>query len=63
MKATIEKVSAITLEVEHIEKSFRFYQDVLGLELLYGGPSAAFRRLGAKFEKMIVDVHATSPSS
>lgn len=45
MKATIEKVSAITLKVEHMEKSFRFYQDVLGLELLYGGPSAAFSSL------------------
>ena len=42
MKASIEKVSAITLKVAHLEASVRFYREVLGMELLYGGPNADF---------------------
>ena len=42
MKATIEKLSAITLTVAHMEASVQFYRDVLGMEVLYGGPEAAF---------------------
>jgi catechol 2,3-dioxygenase-like lactoylglutathione lyase family enzyme len=45
MKAKIEKVSAITLKVRHMEKSVRFYQDVLGLEVVYGGPTTSFTSL------------------
>ena len=45
MKATIEKLSAITLKVAHMEKSVEFYQDVLGLEILYGGRNASFTSL------------------
>jgi catechol 2,3-dioxygenase-like lactoylglutathione lyase family enzyme len=42
MKATIERLSAVTLKVVDMEKSVQFYQDVLGLEVLYGGASAGF---------------------
>ncbi len=42
MRPTIEKVSAITLQVEHMDKSMHFYRDVLGLEVLYGGAGAGF---------------------
>ena len=45
MKATIEKLSAITLKVADMKKSAKFYQDVLGLEILYGGPNAGFTSL------------------
>ncbi len=45
MKARIEKVSAITLKVAHLEASVRFYREVLGMELLYGGPNADFSSL------------------
>ena len=45
MKARIEKVSAITLQVAHMDASVRFYRDVLGMELLYGGPNASFSSL------------------
>ena len=41
----IEKISAITLKVANMEASIEFYRDVLGMELLYGGPSAAFSPL------------------
>jgi len=45
MKARIEKVSAITLEVADMDSSVRFYREVLGMELLYGGPNAGFSSL------------------
>jgi catechol 2,3-dioxygenase-like lactoylglutathione lyase family enzyme len=45
MKAIIEKISAITLKVAHMDASVRFYRGVLGMELLYGGPSAGFSSL------------------
>ena len=52
MKARIEIVSAITLQVAHMENSVRFYREVLGLEIIYGGPNREFTSLripGAKF--------------
>jgi catechol 2,3-dioxygenase-like lactoylglutathione lyase family enzyme len=52
MKAKIEKISAITLKVADMEASLRFYRNVLGMELLYGGPNAGFSSLriaGAEF--------------
>jgi catechol 2,3-dioxygenase-like lactoylglutathione lyase family enzyme len=45
MMATIEKVSAITLKIANMKNSVRFYRDVLGLEILYGGPNAGFTSL------------------
>ena len=45
MKAAIENISAITLKVARMETSVHFYRDVLGLELLYGGPNAGFSSL------------------
>jgi catechol 2,3-dioxygenase-like lactoylglutathione lyase family enzyme len=47
MKVKIEKLSAITLMVTDMEASLRFYRDVLGMELLYGGPNAGFSSLRA----------------
>jgi catechol 2,3-dioxygenase-like lactoylglutathione lyase family enzyme len=45
MMARIEKVSAITLYVADMGRSLRFYRDVLGMELLYGGPQTGFSSL------------------
>jgi catechol 2,3-dioxygenase-like lactoylglutathione lyase family enzyme len=45
MKATIQRLSAVTLKIADMEKSVQFYQDVLGLELRYGGSSAGFTSL------------------
>jgi catechol 2,3-dioxygenase-like lactoylglutathione lyase family enzyme len=33
----VEKISAVTLRVANMEASVRFYKDVLGLEIIYGG--------------------------
>jgi catechol 2,3-dioxygenase-like lactoylglutathione lyase family enzyme len=48
MAPTIEKISAVTLRVTNMRNSVRFYQDVLGMELLYGGEDAGFSSLLAK---------------
>lgn len=45
MKARIEQVSAITLQVAHMENSVQFYREILGLEIIYGGPNAEFTSL------------------
>lgn len=48
MAAMIEKVSAVTFRVANMKDSVRFYRDVLGMELLYGGEGACFTSLRAK---------------
>ena len=47
MKPTIEGISAITLHVSNMQASVRFYRDLLGLELLYGGERSGFSSLRA----------------
>ena len=48
MAMRIEKISAITFRVVDMGRSVRFYRDVLGMELLYGGEGAGFSSLRAK---------------
>ncbi len=38
----VEKISAITLTVRDMGASVRFYKDILGLQMLYGGEEASF---------------------
>ena len=38
----VEKISAITLTVRDMGASVRFYKDILGLKMLYGGEEASF---------------------
>jgi catechol 2,3-dioxygenase-like lactoylglutathione lyase family enzyme len=45
MGIKIEKISAITLKVASMEAAVQFYRDVLGMELLYGGPDGVFSSL------------------
>lgn len=47
MAKTIEKVSAITLRVSNMQASVRFYRNVLGMKLLYGGERSGFCSLRA----------------
>ena len=47
MKPAIEGISAITLHVSNMQASVRFYRDLLGLELLYGGERSGFSSLRA----------------
>ena len=48
MAPTIEKNSAVTLRVVNMTESVRFYKDVLGMDLLYGGEGAEFSSLRAR---------------
>jgi catechol 2,3-dioxygenase-like lactoylglutathione lyase family enzyme len=48
MKMKVEKISAITLRVANMRASVRFYRDVLGLEVVYGGEGAYFSSLCTK---------------
>jgi catechol 2,3-dioxygenase-like lactoylglutathione lyase family enzyme len=48
MEPPIEKISAVTLRVADMTESVRFYRDVLGMELLFGGENASFSSLRAK---------------
>ena len=42
---TVERISAVTLKVASMPTSMRFYRDLLGLEIIYGGEEAYFSSL------------------
>jgi catechol 2,3-dioxygenase-like lactoylglutathione lyase family enzyme len=44
----IEKISAVTLKVASMTNSVRFYRDVLGMEIIYGGEDGYFSSLHTK---------------
>jgi catechol 2,3-dioxygenase-like lactoylglutathione lyase family enzyme len=44
----IETISGVTLRVANMRASVRFYKDVLGLEIIYGGESSPFTSLRIK---------------
>ena len=48
MAMTVERISAVTFRVSNMKASVRFYRDVLGMELLYGGEGTSFSSLRAK---------------
>jgi catechol 2,3-dioxygenase-like lactoylglutathione lyase family enzyme len=45
MAPTMEKISAVTFRVGNMAESVRFYRDVLGMELFYGGEGTGFSSL------------------
>ena len=48
MRVNIEKISAVTLKVASMTNSVRFYRDVLGMEIIYGGEDGYFSSLRTK---------------
>jgi catechol 2,3-dioxygenase-like lactoylglutathione lyase family enzyme len=48
MTMMVEKIAAVTLRVADMRRSVRFYQDVLGMEIIYGGEDGSFSSLRAK---------------
>jgi catechol 2,3-dioxygenase-like lactoylglutathione lyase family enzyme len=48
MTMTVEKISAMTFRVLNMKASVRFYKDVLGMEIIYGGEDGSFSSLRAK---------------
>jgi catechol 2,3-dioxygenase-like lactoylglutathione lyase family enzyme len=51
MAMTVEQISAVTFRVANMRNSVRFYRDVLGMELVYGGEDVFFSSLRAKGAK------------
>lgn len=42
---TVERISAVTLKVASMQASLRFYRQVLGMEVIYGGENGYFSSL------------------
>jgi catechol 2,3-dioxygenase-like lactoylglutathione lyase family enzyme len=57
----VEKISAITLRVANMEASVRFYRDVLGLEIIYGGEGSYFTSLRTKDGNTILNLEHGNP--
>jgi catechol 2,3-dioxygenase-like lactoylglutathione lyase family enzyme len=51
VRVNIEKISAVTLKVSNMTVAVRFYRDVLGMEIIYGGEDDCFSSLHTKDEK------------
>jgi catechol 2,3-dioxygenase-like lactoylglutathione lyase family enzyme len=61
---TVEKISAVTLRVANMWISVRFYRDVLGLEIIYGGEDADFSSLRTKEGKSpILNLERSNPAT
>src|ERR1700693_49286 len=48
MTMRVEKIAAVTLRVADMRRSVRFYRDVLGMGIVFGGENAFFSSLRAK---------------
>jgi catechol 2,3-dioxygenase-like lactoylglutathione lyase family enzyme len=48
MVPRVEKISAVTFQVTKMQASVRFYRDVLGMELIYGGEDSYFSSLRSR---------------
>ena len=58
----IEKISAVTLRVANMRASVRFYKDVLGLEIIYGGEGSYFTSLRTKGGDTILNLEQGNAS-
>src|SRR5919197_3697923 len=64
MGIKIEKISAITLKVARMDVAVRFYRDVLGMEVLYGGSEATFSSLRMReAEHPIINLEEGRPAT
>ena len=45
MTMRVENISAVTFRVASMAESVRFYRDVLGMEIIYGGEGEFFSSL------------------
>jgi len=59
----VEKISAVTLRVANMEASVRFYKDVLGLEIIYGGEGSYFTSLRTKDGDTILNLEHGNASA
>jgi catechol 2,3-dioxygenase-like lactoylglutathione lyase family enzyme len=59
----VEKISAVTLRVTNMAASVRFYRDVLGLEIIYGGEGSYFTSLRTKDGNTILNLEYDNAST
>jgi catechol-2,3-dioxygenase len=45
VRVNIDRISAVTLKVSDMTVAVRFYRDVLGMEVIYGGEDRYFSSL------------------
>jgi len=50
----LQRISAITLRVSDMARSVEFYNEVLGLELLYGGKYSSFSSLRTRTGRDVI---------
>ena len=57
---TVNSISAVTLAITDMTRSINFYQNRVGMELLYGGETASFSsfRVGVCFLNLILEPEA-----
>ena len=58
----VRSISAVTLAVSDMGRSVDFYQNMIGLGLLHGGPSSSFSsfKIGEGYLNLVLDLRATS---
>ena len=54
LKVKVEKISAVTLKVADMQTSVKFYRDVLGLKLIYGGEKSSFSSFNTTEERSAI---------
>jgi catechol 2,3-dioxygenase-like lactoylglutathione lyase family enzyme len=59
----VEKISAVTLRVANMEASVRFYEEILGLEITYGGEDSYFTSLRTKASDTILNLEHGDPAT
>jgi catechol 2,3-dioxygenase-like lactoylglutathione lyase family enzyme len=60
----IERISAVTLRVAKMAESVRFYTDIVGLKVIYGGEDSYFSSLSTQSEEgTILNLEQGSPVS
>jgi catechol 2,3-dioxygenase-like lactoylglutathione lyase family enzyme len=58
----VEKISAVTLRVANMAASVRFYKEVLGLEIVYGGEGSYFTSLHTKDGGTVLNLEHGDPA-
>ena len=59
----VEKISVVTFRVANMEASVRFYKNVLGLEIIYGGEGSYFTSLRTKDRDTILNLEHGNAST
>jgi catechol 2,3-dioxygenase-like lactoylglutathione lyase family enzyme len=52
MAAMVQRISAVTFRVANMAESVRFYRDVLGMEIIYGGEVNSFLPFALKTRRI-----------